>query len=173
MTGDIAWPVSRSLPGSRVWCSMMGSPCSCFLARRHSAKSCCRFERMPSYPRSRIKERSACPLRMPFTQLCLRNSSKYYADERLITARFRFGDVSSCNHLATLRRGNLVRRPISLQVSPWCRSAQMVLQISSLDLRWARRDFRRFLAVLMMSASESKALKVGRPFNFICFSIAM
>lgn len=173
MAGDIACPVSGSLTGSSVLCSMIGPPCSCFSARRRPAKSRCRFERRPSYPRSRIKEISAFPLRVPFAQLCLRNSSKYHADERLSTARIRSGGVLNCNHFATLRRGNPVRRPTSLQVRPCCRSAQMVLNISSLDLRWARRDFRRFLAVLMLSASESKVLPVGRPCKFICSSIAM
>jgi hypothetical protein len=144
MTGDIACPVSGSRTGSRIGCSPMGPTCSCLSALRHPAKSRCKFDRLPSYPRSRIKVSSAYPPRMPFAQLCFRYSSKYHADERLRTARFRSGSVSNCSHFATLRRGNPVRRPISLHVSPCCRSAQMILNISSRDLRCARRDFRRF-----------------------------
>jgi len=173
MTGDIACPVSGSRTGSKICCSLAGPPSSCFSALRHPAKSRCKFDRLPSYPRSRIKGSSALPVRMPFSQLCVRYSSKYQAEERLRTARFRSGGVSNCSHFATLRRGNPVRRPISLQISPCCRSAQMVLNISSRDLRCARRDFRRLLAVLMLSASESKALPVARPCRFICSSIAM
>ena len=69
MTGDIACPVSGSRTGSRIWCSLVGPPCSCFSALRHQAKSRCKFDRLPSYPRSRIKRSSALPLRMPLSQL--------------------------------------------------------------------------------------------------------
>ena len=72
MTGDIACPVSGSCTGSRIWGSTMGPPCSCFSALRHPAKSRCKFDRLPSYPGSWIRENSAFPLRMPFAQLCFR-----------------------------------------------------------------------------------------------------
>jgi hypothetical protein len=117
ISGDIACPVSGSRTGSRIWSSPLGLLCSCFSARRHRAKSRCKFDRLPSFPRRRIKVSNAFPLRMPLAQLCFRYSSKYHAGERLTTARFRSGGVSNCSHFATLRRGNPVRRPISLQVS--------------------------------------------------------
>ncbi|MDR7127635.1 hypothetical protein J2X53_004491 [Pseudorhodobacter sp. 4114] len=99
---------------------MVVPPSSCFSALRQPARSRCRFDMLPSQPRSRIKVSSAFPLRMPLSQLCLKYSSKYQAEERLRTARFRSGGVSNCSHFATLRRGNPVRRPISLHVSPCC-----------------------------------------------------
>ena len=83
MTGDIACPVSGSRTGPRIWGSPMGPPCSCFSALRHPPKCRCRFDRLPSYPRSWIRENSAFLNRPLFAGGCLRHVMRPYLMCRL------------------------------------------------------------------------------------------